>query len=171
MHARSSTLLSRLTDYYAVWVLGLAAVGLCRPEWLSWFHGAWVRGALTLVMLSMGFTLTMEDFRRIFKMPGAMAIGFIAHYTIMPISGWLVGELLGLGPEFKVGLALVASCPSGTASNVICFLARANVALAVTVTLTSTLFAFIMTPLWCKLLAGKIIPFDALTLCLYTLQV
>jgi BASS family bile acid:Na+ symporter len=69
-----------------------------------------------------------------------------------------------------VGLILVASCPSGTASNVVSYLAKVDVALAVSVTLTSTLFAFVMTPLWCQLLAGHYVPVDALGLCLSTLK-
>ena len=89
----------------------------------------------------------------------------------MPLSGWLLARVLDLDAGFAVGLILVASCPSGTASNVISFLARANVALAVMVTLTSTLLAFVMTPLWCKTLAGAYVPVDAVKLCLSMLQV
>jgi len=121
-------------------------------------------------MLGMGFTLTIDDFKRLARAPGALALGFIAHYTIMPITGWALGQVLGLEPGMAVGLILVASCPSGTASNVVCFLAKADVALAVSVTLTSTLFAFITTPLWCQLLAGHYVPVDALGLCVSTLK-
>ncbi len=104
------------------------------------------RMGLTLVMLGMGFTLTVDDFRRLLRAPSSLALGFLTHYTIMPLAGWFVAHALNLEPGFAVGLILVASCPSGTASNVICYLARANVALAVLVTLTSTLLAFVMTP-------------------------
>lgn len=159
------------TDLYPVWLLAFALVGLLRPSTLLWFRGPWVVWALSLVMLGMGFTLTVEDFRRLFRMPGSLALGFLAHYTIMPLSGWTVARLLNLDGGFAVGLILLASCPSGTASNVISYLARANVALAVMVTLTSTLLAFLMTPLWCKVLAGSYVPVNALQLCLSTLQV
>lgn len=162
---------SWFTDFYLLWLVAFAVVGLVRPETLSWFRGPWVVWALTLVMLSMGLTLTLDDFRRLFKLPGSLALGFLAHYTIMPLSGWAIARVLHLEPSLAVGLILVASCPSGTASNVISFLARANVALAVMVTLTSTLLAFIMTPLWCKTLAGTYVPVDALKLCLSTLQI
>jgi BASS family bile acid:Na+ symporter len=121
-------------------------------------------------MLGMGFTLAIDDFKRLARAPGALALGFIAHYTIMPLTGWALGRLLKLEPGMAVGLILVASCPSGTASNVVCFLAKADVALAVSVTLTSTLFAFITTPLWCQLLAGHYVPVDALGLCVSTLK-
>jgi BASS family bile acid:Na+ symporter len=122
-------------------------------------------------MLSMGFTLTLDDFRRLFRMPGSIALGFLAHYSIMPLTGWFIARLLGLEPGFAAGLILVACCPSGTASNVVCVLARADVALAVAVTLASTLLAFILTPLWCQGLAGRYVPVDALGLCLSTLKI
>ncbi|MBI5685861.1 MAG: phosphotransferase [Verrucomicrobia bacterium] len=162
---------SWFTDLYLLWLIGVSVVALLWPVTFIWFRGQWVVWALTLVMLGMGFTLTVEDFRRLFRMPGSLALGFLAHYTIMPLSGWLLARTLKLDAGFAVGLILVASCPSGTASNVISFLARANVALAVMVTLTSTLLAFVMTPLWCKTLAGAYVPVDAVKLCLSTLQV
>ncbi|WAC20693.1 bile acid:sodium symporter family protein [Luteolibacter sp. SL250] len=164
-------LISRFTDLYPVWVISFAVIGLVKPEAMTWFSGPWVVWALSAVMLGMGFTLTVDDFRRIFRMPGCVAVGLIAHYTIMPLSAWGISHLLKLDPGFAVGLILVASCPSGTASNVICYLARANVALAVIITLASTLVAFITTPLWCKALAGQYVPVDALQLCLSTLQI
>lgn len=165
------SLLNRFTDLYPVWVIGFAIIGLIKPEALTWFNGPWVVWALSAVMLGMGFTLTVDDFRRIFKMPGSVSVGLIVHSSIMPLAGWLLAYLLKLDPGFAVGLILVASCPSGTASNVICYLARANVALAVIITLASTLVAFITTPLWCKALAGQYVPVDALQLCLSTLKI
>jgi len=119
----------------------------------------------------MGFTLSIDDFRRLFQMPGALALGLRAQSTIMPLAGWAVARGLYLEPGFAVGLILVACCPGGTASNVITYLARANVALSVVPTMASTLLAFVMTPLWCKALAGQYVPVDALGLSLSTLQV
>lgn len=162
---------SWFTDLYLIWLVGSALLGLLWPPSFQWFRGPWVVWALSLVMLGMGFTLTVEDFRRLFRMPGSLTLGFLAHYTIMPLSGWAIARWLQLDPGFAVGLILVASCPSGTASNVISFLARANVALAVAVTLTSTLLAFVMTPFWCKVLAGAYVPVDAAKLCLSTVQI
>lgn len=159
------------TSLYPVWVISFAVVALVHPTTLSWFTGGWVVWALTLVMLGMGFTLTVDDFRRLFRAPSSLALGFLAHYTIMPLAGWSVAHVLNLEPGFAVGLILVASCPSGTASNVICYLARTNVALAVLVTLTSTLLAFVMTPAWCKALAGQYVPVDAAKLSLSTIQI
>jgi BASS family bile acid:Na+ symporter len=164
-------MLKRFTSLYPVWIVASSLLGLLKPEALTWFTGPWVVWALSLVMLGMGFTLTFDDFRRLFRTPGSLALGFLAHYTIMPLTGWGIAHLLNLDRGFALGLILVASCPSGTASNVIAFLARANVALAVMVTLTSTLLAFVMTPLWCQTLAGQFVPVDGWALSLTTLQV
>lgn len=165
------SLLTRFTDLYPVWVISFAILGLLKPETLTWFNGPWVVWALSAVMLGMGFTLTIDDFKRIAQMPGSVATGLLAHYTIMPLLGWGLAHFLQLDAGFAVGLILVACCPSGTASNVICYLARANVALAVIVTLASTLVAFITTPLWCKALAGQYVPVNAWELCFYMLRI
>lgn len=159
-----------LTSYYPVWLIGCAVVALLHPPSFEWFNGSWITNAVGVVMLGMGLTLSPADFKRIFRAPGGIILGFVAHYTIMPLTGWWLGRVLHLEPGMAVGLILVASCPSGTASNVVCYLAQVDVALAVSVTLTSTLFAFITTPLWCQLLAGHYVPVDALGLCISTLR-
>ena len=163
--------MTRFTNLYPVWLVGGALLSLWHPPAFTWFTGQWIVWALTIVMLGMGFTLTIDDFKRLFRMPGCLTLGFLAHYTIMPLTGWGVAHLLGLEQGFAVGLILVASCPSGTASNVITYLAKADVALAVAVTLTSTLLAFAATPLWCQALAGHYVPVDAWGLCKSTLQI
>ena len=163
-------LLSAITSLYPVWLIGCAGLALVHPPLFIWFNGPWITVGLGVVMLGMGLTLSVADFQRLLRAPGALALGFLAHYSIMPLTGWLLGRALHLEPGMAVGLILVASCPSGTASNVVSYLAKVDVALAVSVTLTSTLFAFVMTPLWCQLLAGHYVPVDALGLCLSTLK-
>lgn len=164
-------LLNRFTSLYPLWLLLFSALAFWRPQTLDWFAGPWIVWALTLVMLGMGFTLSVDDFRRLLQMPGSVALGFAAQYTIMPLAGWAVARVLGLEAGLAVGLILVASCPGGTASNVITYLARANVALSVVLTLASTLLAFVMTPLWTQALAGQYVAVDAWGLCRSTLQV
>ena len=154
-----------------MWVVLLSSIVVVYPKLLTWFTGPCVIGALGFVMLNMGFTLTMADFRRLAKMPGSVAVGFTLHYTIMPLSGWLVARLLKLPPEFAVGLILVASCPCGTASNLMTYLARGNLALSVCLTMISTLLAFVMTPLLCQWLAGHYVPVDAWGMCVSTLEI
>jgi BASS family bile acid:Na+ symporter len=115
--------------------------------------------------------LSFADFRRIAKMPRAVAIGFFAHYLIMPFLGWSVARGLRLETPFAVGLILVACCPCGTASNVVNYLARGDVALSVLMTMCSTFGAIFMTPLLTKWLAGEYVPVDAWKLFFDTLQI
>jgi BASS family bile acid:Na+ symporter len=119
----------------------------------------------------MGITLSVDDFKQVLKMPRAVGIGFVAHYAIMPFLGWSIAHLLRLETPFAVGLILVSCCPSGTASNVVNYLARSNVALSVLMTMCSTLGAIVMTPLLTKWLADKFVPVDAPGLFLSTVKI
>ena len=108
---------------------------------------------------------------RVATRPATVAAGFVAQFLIMPTAGWLVATLCGLETPFAVGLILVACCPGGTASNVVTYIARADVALSVLMTTCTTLGAVILTPLLTKLLAGRLVEVDAWGLFLSTLQV
>jgi len=163
-------LIAFFVNLYPLWIVLSSVLGILYPPAFLWFSGRWIENAIALVMLGMGFTLTIDDFKRLFIIPGSFALGFGCHYTVMPLLGWSIGRILHLEPGFAVGLILVASCPSGVASNLICYLARANVALSVVLTLASTLTAFIMTPLWCKLLAGTYVEVNAGGICISTLR-
>jgi bile acid:Na+ symporter, BASS family len=163
-------ILDWITQLYPVWLVATAALGYLRPESLEWFSGQWIVWALSVSMLGMGLTLSIEDFRGLLRMPGSVALGFVSQYTVMPLIGWLVAWSLKLEPGFAVGIILVASCPGGMASNMITFLAGANVALSVVLTMVSTLLAFVFTPLWTSALAGQHVPVDAWGLCRSTLQ-
>lgn len=158
-------------NWFPAWVLGAAVLALWHPPLFSWFSGPWIVWGLAVVMLGMGLTLSVEDFAAVLRMPRAVALGFAAQYTIMPLLGWGVAKLLALPPAFAVGLILVACCPGGTASNVVTYLARANVALSVVMTMCSTLAAVIMTPLLTQWLAGAYVPVDAVGIFITTAQV
>ena len=164
-------ILALATNLFPVWVLLGGALALGHPAWFTWFSGGFITWGLAVIMLGMGITLSVDDFKRVLKMPRAVGIGFAAHYAIMPFLGWSIAHLLKLETQFAVGLILVACCPSGTASNVVNYLARSNVALAVLVTMCSTLGAIVMTPLLTKWLAGQYVPVNALGMFLSTLQV
>ena len=116
---------------------------------------------LGVIMLGMGLTLRVDDFRSVLRRPWVVGIGVVAQFLIMPLLGWSVATLFNLPPMLKLGLILVSCCPGGTASNVICYLARANVALSVLMTLCSTLAAIILTPLLTKMYASAILDVDA----------
>lgn len=113
--------------------------------------------AMQVIMFGMGTELSLKDFADVLKMPKAVLIGIVCHYTIMPLVGFAVAHLFNFPSEVAAGIILVGCCPSGLASNVMCFLAKANLALSVTVTAVSTLAAPLFTPLLMKLLAGQLI--------------
>lgn len=157
-------------NLYPVWLVTLAVIAFFKPPVMLWFNSDWVFWSLAASMLGMGLTLSLDDFKAIGRMPGCVALGFIAQYTIMPLAGWATAKMLGLEPGLAVGIILVASCPGGMASNMISYLAKANVALSVVLTLFSTLLAFFFTPMWTSTLAGAYVPVDAWGLCKSALQ-
>lgn len=116
---------------------------------------------LGIIMFCMGLTLTPPDFASVAKRPWAVVLGIVAHYVIMPGAGWLIAVALNLEPQLAVGLILVGCAPSGTASNVMAFLAKGDVALSVAVASVSTLVAPIVTPLLVFFLAGSFLNIDA----------
>ncbi len=111
--------LSLATNLFPIWVLAGGALALVHPAWFTWFSGDFITWGLAVIMLGMGITLSVDDFRRVVKMPRAVGIGFVAHYAIMPFLGWSIAQLLRLETPFAVGLILVSCCPCGTASNVV----------------------------------------------------
>ena len=126
---------------------------------------------LGVIMLGMGVTLTLEDFKRVMTFPRWVMAGILLQYTVMPALGFTLGYLYHLPTPLAVGLVLVACCPGGTASNVISYLAKVDVALSVSMTAVSTLLAVIMTPTLTTLLAGSRIDVNALGLFLSTVKV
>lgn len=166
-----ATLLATATNLFPLWVLLGGAAALVWPALFTWFHGQAIVWGLAVVMLGMGVTLSVDDFRGALRTPGLVAIGFVGQFTIMPLLGWGVARALALDPPLAAGLILVACCPGGTASNVVTYLARANVPLSILMTTCSTLGAVVMTPLLTALLAGAYVPVDAPGLVASTAQV
>jgi len=164
-------LLELAANAFPVWVLTACALALFQPAFFTWFRGEAIVIGLAVIMLGMGITLSVDDFARVATRPGTVAAGFVAQFLIMPTAGWLVATLCDLETPFAVGLILVACCPGGTASNVVTYIARADVALSVLMTTCTTLGAVVLTPLLTKLLAGRLVEVDAWGLFLSTLQV
>jgi BASS family bile acid:Na+ symporter len=121
-------------------------------------YGAAIMPLLGVVMLGMGMTLRPENFRDILLRPKIIGLGLGLQFLLMPLFGYLVGSLLGLSEALLIGLVLVGSAPGGTASNVICYLAKADVALSITLTTLSTILAVIMTPVLTWLYLGERVP-------------
>ena len=154
-------LLSRFTSLFPLWTLLGGLLALYRPELFTWFAGNLIVAGLSLIMLGMGITLRFEDFRRVCRLPRPILSGVLLQFTVMPFLGWSIAWALQLPRDFAVGLILVSCCPGGTASNVVAYLARADLALSVSMTLCSTLLAVGMTPILTELLAGTYVPVDA----------
>ena len=112
---------------------------------------------LQLIMLGMGTTMSLADFSEVVKQPRAVLIGLICQFTIMPFMGYFLASTFGFPPEIAAGVILIGCSPSGLASNVMCFIAKANVALSITITSIATLLAPVLTPSLMKLLAGQFI--------------
>lgn len=156
------------TNLFAVWTVLGTAWAWFVPDHFLWvvdgtfrpFGQSLVSVLLGIIMLGMGLTLSLQDFRRVLAMPRAVVVGVALQYTVMPLSGIAFAMLFGLEAGLAVGLILVACCPGGTASNVVTYLARANVALSVTLTFASTMLAVIATPLLTGWLAGVYVEID-----------
>lgn len=160
-----------ITNLFPVWVVLGGVTALFYPGWFTWFDGNWITWGLAVIMLGMGVTLSIEDFKAVLQKPQAVATGFAAQYLIMPLLGWSIARLLHLDTPLTVGLILVSCCPGGTASNVVTYLAKANVALSVLMTMCSTFGAIALTPLLTKWLAGTLVPVDAWGLFLSTFKI
>lgn len=160
-----------LTTLFPVWVCAGAALGVAQPQALAWFKTDLFTYSLGFLMLSMGLTLTVDDFRQCLRNPVPIGVGYLAQYIVKPLLGFAIAKALALPPPLAVGLILVSCCPGGQASNVATYIAHGDVALSVLMTTASTLGAIVMTPLLTKLLAGTLVPVDAKGLALSTFQV
>jgi BASS family bile acid:Na+ symporter len=164
-------LLALATNLFPVWVVVGGVLALVHPPLFTWFRGQAIVWGLAVIMLGMGMTLSVDDFRRGLTMPRAIAAGFLAQYSIMPLLGWSVAHLYRLDAPLAVGLILVACCPGGTASNVVAYLARADVTLSILMTSASTFAAVAMTPVLTSVLAGAYVRVDTLGLLFDTAKV
>ena len=112
---------------------------------------------LQVIMFGMGTALSLKEFKAVVQMPRGILIGVVSHYTIMPLVGFTIASIFHFPKEIAAGIILVGCCPSGLASNVMSYLAKANLALSVSVTAVSTLLAPVLTPLLMRLLAGQFV--------------
>lgn len=164
-------IIETLTTLFPVWVILGTVIGIYKPAMVTWLETDLFTLGLGFLMLSMGLTLTFEDFRRCLRNPWTVGVGFLAQYIIKPMLGFFIALTLKLSAPLATGLILVSCCPGGQASNVATYISKGNVALSVLMTTCSTIGAIVMTPLLTKLLAGQLVPVDAAGLALSTFQV
>jgi BASS family bile acid:Na+ symporter len=139
---------------FAIWVLLFAVLAFFAPAQFTWIV-PYIVPLLGIIMFGMGLTLSKNDFAEVFKRPGTVLIGVLGQFIIMPGLAWILCKALDLPPEIAVGVILVGCCPGGTASNVMTFLARGDVALSVAITSVTTLLAPVVTPALIYLLASQ----------------
>ena len=157
--------------YMAIIVLIVAAVSLFFPKSVSFIKTSYVNYLLMIVMFGMGLTLKLEDFKVVFTRPKDIIIGAIAQFTIMPLLAFILSIVFKLPPELAVGVILVGTCPGGTSSNVMTYLAKGDVALSVGMTSVSTILAPFATPLLTLLYAGQKVDVNAVSMFVSIVQV
>ena len=160
-----------IADYMGVLVLLSAVAALVWPDVLGRVKPTVINYLLGVVMFGMGLTLRAENFRVVFSRPKDVVVGSLAQFTVMPLLAWLLSRAFSLDEALAVGVILVGCCPGGTASNVITYLAKGDLALSVGMTATSTLLAPVLTPLLVWLLAGKAVDVDVVGMLLSILWV
>lgn len=154
----------------ALLVIICAAVALALPISFSW-AAPQITKLLGVVMFGMGMTLKIEDFKEIFRRPRDVFIGLTAQFTIMPLLAYFLAIIFKLPPELAAGMILVGTCPGGTASNVMTYLAKGDLALSVSITMAATILAPIVTPLLTWKLAGAWIEISLSAMMISILQV
>jgi len=156
--------LKLVCDFIARWmgamVLLVAVLSLAVPAAFNWIDTWWINPLLGIIMFGMGLTLSPNDFKVVLSRPKDILIGCLAQFTVMPLLAWLLARGFALPKELALGVILVGCCPGGTASNVITYLAKGDLALSVGMTATSTLLAPLLTPLLVWLLAGTMVDID-----------
>lgn len=158
--------MKKVCDFIAQWmgllVLMVAAVAMFVPGSFDWIETKTINPMLGVIMFGMGLTLSPKDFKIVLSRPKDILIGCLAQFTIMPLLAWLLTLAFSLPKELALGVILVGCCPGGTASNVITYLAKGDLALSVGMTACSTLLAPIVTPLLVWLMAGTMVNVDTL---------
>lgn len=158
------------TYAFSLWVFTAVALAMFYPAMFGVWHGfkltRLISPLIQIIMFGVGTQLSVADFKRAFQMPKAVGIGVAAQFAIMPVLGFTLAKLFGFEGEVAAGVVLTGSCPSGVASNVMAYIAGANVALSVTITSFTTLIAPLATPLAMKLLANQYVTIEFSTMAL-----
>ena len=150
-----------LASHTALFVGAAGALAFFFPELFAWVEGSKQTAVLGIIMLTMGMTLSTEDYKILAKRPLDIFIGAAAQYTIMPLGALALVHLFGLPKGVAVGLMLVGTCPGGVSSNIMSYLAKGDLAFSVGMTTASTLLSPVMTPLLMLWLNGETVDVNA----------
>lgn len=153
---------------YSTMIFAAVTLAMYYPFYFTEVGGFQLTGLITpliqIIMFGMGTSMSGKDFIAVFKTPKGVLIGVTAQFAIMPLMGFLLAGASDFPPEIAAGIVLIGCSPSGMASNVMAYLAKANLALSLTITSIATLIAPFVTPLLMKLLAGEFIEIDVLSM-------
>lgn len=163
--------MDKITVLFPVWTVMSAIWALQRPGDFAWFTTKYFTAFLGALMLSMGITLTTDDFVRVAKEPLAVLVGFALCYGLMPALGLGLGKAFNLPVDLLSGCVLVGCVNGGQASNLCTYIARGDVALSVLMTTVTTIAGIVTTPLLCKLILGTVVPVDAMGIAISCMQV
>lgn len=149
---------------YTIMILSAVSIAMFYPQFfLKWGEfelKSTIVPLLQIIMFGMGSQMSFRDFAGVVKMPKGVLLGLLCQFTIMPVVGFAIARSFGFPPEIAAGIVLVGSSPSGLASNVMSFIARANLALSVTLTAFATMLAPLVTPTLMKFFAGEFVPVE-----------
>ncbi len=160
---------------FTIWVLAAVSIGFYYPQYFQkigdFKFTGFIVPLIQIIMFTMGTEMSLKDFEGVIKSPKAVLIGLVSHFTIMPLVGVTLAKSFGFPPEIAAGVILMGSVPSGVTSNVLAFIAKANMPLSVTIAAVSTLIAPFMTPLLMKLLAGQYVAVDLQAMMLHVAEI
>jgi BASS family bile acid:Na+ symporter len=159
------------TTLFPLWTVLFTGIALKSPQSFAWFTTEYFTAALAALMLSMGITLTPQDFMDVASEPTSVLMQFSLCYAMMPFLAFGLAKLFGIDSALLAGMVLVGSINGGQASNLCTYIAKGNVALSVLMTTATTLGAIFMTPFICKSLLGAVVPVNAAGIAKSTIEV
>ncbi|MGB7402071.1 MAG: bile acid:sodium symporter family protein [Arcobacter sp.] len=163
-------MIKKISILFPLWAVLFSFLAYLQPSLVVGFK-SWIIPLLILIMFCMGITLKIDDFKRVFKRPKIIALTVVLQFLFMPFFAFIVSKVFNLSDELLVGMVLVGAVSGGTASNVIAFLAKADVALSITMTIVSTLLSIIITPYLTLFYVGQTVPVPALSMLLSILKI
>jgi bile acid:Na+ symporter, BASS family len=160
---------------FTLWIIVAVAIGMYFPQYFRQIGDfkltKLIVPLIQLIMFTMGTEMSLKDFEGVIKTPKAVLIGLVCHFTIMPLVAIVIATTFGFPPEIAAGVVLMGSVPSGVTSNVLAFIAKANMPLSVTIAAISTLVSPIMTPFLMKMLAGQLVEINFLAMMLHVTEI
>lgn len=163
-------MIKKISILFPLWAVLFSILAFMQPNLVVGFK-SWIIPLLIFIMFCMGITLKIDDFIRVFKRTKIIALTVALQFLFMPLFAFLVSKVFNLSNELMVGMILVGAVSGGTASNVIAFLAKADVALSITMTIVSTLLSIIITPYLTLLYVGQTVPVPAFDMLLSILEI